>query len=101
MVDFANSLRIALRTGKVILGYERTKKSIIDGTSKMIILASNTPKDKIEELKYYSKLAKVPLYIYKGSSKDLGALCGKPFMVSAISIIEPGDSNILDLVEGE
>ncbi|MGQ4834043.1 MAG: 50S ribosomal protein L30e [Candidatus Asgardarchaeia archaeon] len=101
MVDFANSLRIALRTGNVILGFERTKKSIIEGNAKMIILASNTPKDRLEEIKYYSKLANIPIYIYEGSSKDLGALCGKPFMVSAISIIDPGDSNILDLVEGK
>jgi hypothetical protein len=30
---------------------------------------------------------------------DLAAVCGKPFNVSALSIREPGDSDILKLVE--
>jgi large subunit ribosomal protein L30e len=37
--------------------------------------------------------------IYNGTSLDLGAVCGKPFEVSALSIKEPGDSNILKIVE--
>jgi len=32
-------------------------------------------------------------------SIDLGAVCGKPFMVSALAIREPGDSDILKLAE--
>ncbi|MHA1469372.1 MAG: 50S ribosomal protein L30e [Candidatus Asgardarchaeia archaeon] len=101
MIDFSNSFKIALRTGRIILGFERTKKSIIRGNAKLVIIASNAPKDRMEELKYYAKLANVPIYIFEGSSKDLGALCGKPFMVSAMSVEEPGDSNILELVEAE
>jgi len=101
MIDFSNALKIALRTGRIILGFERTKKSIISGNAKLIIIASNAPKDRMEELKYYAKLDNVPIYIFEGSSKDLGALCGKPFMVSAMSVEEPGDSNILELVEAE
>ncbi len=37
--------------------------------------------------------------VYKGDSSDLGALCGKPFGVSALTIREPGDSNILKITE--
>jgi large subunit ribosomal protein L30e len=32
-------------------------------------------------------------------SVDLGTLCGKPFPVSAMVILEPGDSKILELVK--
>jgi large subunit ribosomal protein L30e len=37
--------------------------------------------------------------VYKGSSLDLAAVCGKPFTVSALSIREPGDSEVLKLTE--
>jgi hypothetical protein len=32
---------------------------------------------------------------------DLAAVCGKPFTISALSIREPGDSEILELTESE
>jgi len=44
-------------------------------------------------------LSKVLLITHKGSSLDLAAICGKPFTVSALSIREPGDSEILSLKE--
>jgi ribosomal protein L30E len=39
------------------------------------------------------------MIVYRGSSLDLAATCGKPFIVSALSIREPGDSEILKLTE--
>jgi large subunit ribosomal protein L30e len=39
--------------------------------------------------------------IYEGTSLDLGALCGKPFGVSAFVVREPGDSDIMTLVEAQ
>jgi large subunit ribosomal protein L30e len=39
------------------------------------------------------------LMTYRGTSLDLAAVCGKPFSVSALSIREPGDSEILKLME--
>ena len=30
---------------------------------------------------------------------ELGAICGKPFSVAALAIVDPGESNILSLVE--
>jgi large subunit ribosomal protein L30e len=39
--------------------------------------------------------------IYKGNRIDLGAVCGKPFKISALTIREPGDSDILKLTEAE
>ena len=69
------------------------------GKAKLIILAANCPKNVRGDVEYYSKLSKVPLITYKGTSLDLAAVCGKPFSVSALSIREPGDSEILKLTE--
>jgi large subunit ribosomal protein L30e len=40
-------------------------------------------------------LSGVPLIVYEGTSLELGAVCGKPFTVSAMTIREAGDSDIL------
>jgi len=69
------------------------------GKAKLIILASNCPKNIRADIEYYSKLSKVPIYIYKGTGIDLAVVCGKPFVVSALSIREPGDSEILKVIK--
>jgi len=69
------------------------------GKAKLIILAANCPQNAREDIEYYCSLSKVALIIHKGSSIDLAAICGKPFTVSALSIREPGDSEILSLKE--
>ncbi|RLG95322.1 50S ribosomal protein L30e, partial [Candidatus Bathyarchaeota archaeon] len=49
-------------------------------------------------LEYYCKLSGIPLIVYDGTSLELGAVCGKPFTVSAMTIREPGDSDIMKVV---
>jgi large subunit ribosomal protein L30e len=39
------------------------------------------------------------LIVYKGTSTDLAMVCGKPFIISALTIRDPGDSDILKLVK--
>lgn len=94
-------IQTALRTGKVVIGYKQTRKKLANGEAKMVILAKNAPTDIVEEILYYSKLADVPVYIFEGTSRELGAACNKPFFVSAMAIIHPGESSILDIVKGE
>jgi len=45
-----------------------------------------------------ARLNNVPVAIFKGTSAELGSVIGKPFKVSAIGIIDPGDSKIIDLL---
>jgi large subunit ribosomal protein L30e len=65
----------------------------------MIILASNCPKGTREQIEYLGKLSKVPVIAYKGASMDLAAVSNKLFTIAALSIREPGDSDILKLAE--
>ena len=99
MIDVDKAITTAVKTGKVSLGAASAVQNAQTGKAKLIILASNCPKDVRGDVEYYSKLSKVPLVIYKGTSLDLAAVCGKPFSVSALSIREPGDSEILKLTE--
>ncbi len=99
MIDIDKAIATAAKTGKVSFGANSAVQNAKTGKAKMIILSSNCPKTLREDIEYYCKLSSVPLITYKGSSLDLAALCGKPFTVSALSIREAGDSEILRLTE--
>ncbi|RLE54625.1 MAG: 50S ribosomal protein L30e [Thermoprotei archaeon] len=97
MIDIGRELRVAMSTGKVILGSRRTIKAILHGKAKLVIIAANCPKEIKEDILRYAKLAKVPVFTYPGSSWELGAACGKPFMVAALAVVDPGESEIMTL----
>ncbi len=100
-MSFESALRMVLRTGKVVLGSKQTLKLVKHGKTRMVVVAANAPPEAKKELKYYASLSNIPVYEYSGTSVELGALCGKPFPVSMLAIVDPGDSNILELVGGE
>jgi len=101
MIDVDKAIATAVKTGKVSYGANSAIQNAKTKKAKLIILAANCPKTTREDVEYYCKLSKVPLITYKSSSMDLAAVCGKPFIVSALSIREPGDSEILELAESK
>lgn len=96
-VSLEKELKNLTKNGKYYLGSDRTIKSVLRGEAKMVIIADNIPLEYRSKIENGAKLANIPVYVFKGTSLELGALLGKPFKVSAISVIEPGDSRILDL----
>jgi large subunit ribosomal protein L30e len=93
-MDFNTSLRRAIKTGKVILGQSATKESIESGEAKLVVVATNCPE---EFTKYLSGKDELKTHTFEGSGVQLGRACGKPFMVSALAVIESGDSDIMTL----
>ncbi len=94
-MDVNRALRTVVLTGKAHIGAEQAKKAAKSGKAKMFVVAKNIEKEELEMLK---KLTKAPIYNYEGSNIELGAACGKPFAISTLTIIEPGESNILSLI---
>jgi len=99
MIDINKAIATTVKTGKVLFGANNAAKNAKTGKAKLIIVASNCPKKIHDDIEYYCKLSNIPVSIYKGTSIDLGAVCGKPFKVSALTIRETGDSDILKLAE--
>ncbi len=98
VADINKALTIAVKTGKVSFGANNALKSAKAGKVRLIVVASNCPEEIQKDIKYHCKFSKVPLFLYNGASLELGRACGKPFLVSALSIRDPGDSDILKLV---
>jgi large subunit ribosomal protein L30e len=99
MIDIDKAISAAVKTGKVSFGANSAVQNAQTGKAKLIVLAANCPKEVRDDVERYSKLSKLPVIIYKGSSLDLAATCNKPFSISALSIREAGDSEILKLIE--
>lgn len=90
-INVDKSLNKAVKTGKVIIGANRTVDAAANGSAKMVILASNCP----EDIKKKVQETNVPVLEYEGTSVELGPVCGKPFTIAAMAIIDVGESDIL------
>ncbi len=96
-MDANKEIRRAIDTGKTVLGFKETEKESLIGNSKMIIIAKNIEEHKKEKLENYSKIGEIPIYYFDGTAKELGSICGKPFHINTLAIINEGKSNVLKL----
>ncbi len=94
-MDINREIRLAVNTGEASLGIKEVKKNVKDGKVKMLIVAKNCPEPSFKEKEYEG----VPIYNFKGNNHELGSTAGKPFTVSSIAVMDPGESDILTLVE--
>ncbi|MDY0292982.1 MAG: 50S ribosomal protein L30e [Candidatus Methanomethylophilaceae archaeon] len=92
MIDISRALKAAITTGKVEFGVDQTEKAVKAGKAQMVILARNCPSELLKSID-----VDVKVHVYEGNNMELGALCGKPFSVSALAVIDKGTSNILTL----
>ena len=97
-MDVDRGIRVAVDTGTVTLGSDKSVQALKLGKGKLVIIASNCPEETREDVMYYSNLSDIPVYTYEGSSVELGSVCGKPFTVATLIIRDPGDSTILEVM---
>ncbi|RLG49032.1 MAG: 50S ribosomal protein L30e [Thermoproteota archaeon] len=104
MPEFEQELWLAYSTGKIVYGARKVTKLLKVGEKdavRLVILAENTPPRILEEVRYLAKLAEVPVYVYPKKSIELGRVLRKPFMITAIAVLDPGRSKILEIAGGE
>lgn len=110
-VENLNSrLQLVMKSGKVALGYKTSLKTLRSNkcashslpsfvtvvvAAKLVLIANNTPPLRKSEVEYYAMLSKCQVIHYNGSNVDLGTACGKYFRVSMLTVIDPGDSDIV------
>ena len=94
-----SSLSLVTKSGKYCLGIEQTLKSLRNGESKLVIFASNISSAHRSLIEYYAMLSGCDILPFEGDNVDLGTACGKYFRSSVISIINPGESDILKMIK--
>ena len=96
MANLTSDIRLAVDSGDVAIGMNSVMESIAAGKAKLVITSSKNKPGALSDIEHVAKLAEVKVIVFDGDSIQLGTVCGKPYSVSAISIIEQGDSNILN-----
>lgn len=91
MIDEARAVKLAVDTGKVVLGTKQARKAVDKRLARLLVVALNCPDTDLRDS------ARVKVHVFPGTNAELGAACGKPFSVSALAVIDPGESNILSL----
>ncbi|MCS7106903.1 MAG: 50S ribosomal protein L30e [Acidilobaceae archaeon] len=97
-VPLDREIKNLVKTGKYYLGARRTLKALMKGEAKMIIVASNAPREVREAIERRASIAGIPVVVFQGRSVDLGLAAGKPFSISAIAVVEQGTSRLLDMI---
>merc|ERR1712113_810454 len=94
-VENINSrLALVMKSGKALLGYKTSLKSLRQGKAKIVLISSNCPPLRRSEIEYYA-LAKTAVHPYNGNNIALGTACGKLYRASVVTVTDPGDSDIL------
>jgi len=99
-MDINRALRNATATGNVTLGLNETLKDILSKKAKLVVLAANAPEAVVSQIEAAVAQQKTPVYRYSGKNTELGPACGKPYSVAVLSVVEAGDSDVLQLAKG-
>ncbi len=94
-------MRRAVDTGKVVFGEKQSEKSILNSKAQLIIISRNVRELLKEKIMHQATIADVPCYNFDGTGKELGKVCGKPFVVSVMAVEKAGKSSVLGLVKGK
>lgn len=91
-----NDLRLAVDTGSVALGTEQTTKAISGNKAKLVVVTSRGRADATADIAHLCGVANIKVVRFKGSSMELGTVCGKPYSINSLAVLEPGNSKILE-----
>ena len=79
-------IKNALKEKKLIIGSKSVLMNIKSAGVSYVIYPINCREGVLKELKYYSKNFGLDIRKFKGNSRQLGELCGKPFNVMLLGI---------------
>jgi len=94
-MDIARQLKQAITTGSIVFGQRQTVSSCSSGDAKIVILAANCPPSFIDDAR--NSFPSIHFHQLSLVNRELGAACGKPFPVSSICVLDPGQSDLLQL----
>ncbi|MBT3641027.1 MAG: 50S ribosomal protein L30e [Euryarchaeota archaeon] len=94
-MDLIRQLKQGMNTGTVLFGQRQAMSACSKGDARMILVAANCPVNYISDLK--NNHPDVAVHQVMMVNRQLGAACAKPFPVSALCIVDPGQSELLTL----
>lgn len=95
----ARAIRQCVDSGKVEFGTNNGVKKALSGGAKLLILASNCPKEVSQDVMRFSKLSGTPAIVYEGTSIELGTVTGRPHPIAVLSVMDAGNSGIMEFAK--
>ena len=100
-MDINTAIKRVMKTGKVEIGSRSSLNSIKNGEAKLVIISLDCPRNIRNDVMHYSKISEIPVLEYKGTSLELGEVCGKPFMIANLIVLDPGTIKISELLKSK
>ncbi len=97
VVDTGKEIRRAVDTGKVVFGYKQCHKELLKGNGELVVVSTNMPTTEREKLKHVAELEGKKYFEFDKNGLALGSICGKPFVISALIVLDAGKSKVLEL----
>ena len=97
MVDASKEIRRAVDTGSVAFGFKQCQKELAKGNGEIIIISKNMKANEKEHLKHIAEIEGKKVFEFKKNGLVLGSICGKPFVVSAMIILDKGKSSVTEI----
>ena len=98
-----NSISVAIRqcvdSGKVEFGANSGAKKALLGKAKLIVISGNCPKEIATDMQSFCKLSGIPAIVFDGTSIELGTVTGRPHPVAVLSVLDTGNSLIMQFVK--
>ena len=95
--DANKEIRRAVDTGKVAFGFRECQKKMLLGAGELVIVSKNMPANDKEVLKQIATVEGKKFYEYAETGLVLGSVCGKPFVISAMLVLDAGKSKVLEV----
>ncbi len=77
-----------VKSGNIIIGTERSIKSLKLGKVEKVLLSSNCPAGVEKDVEYYSGLSGAQYFRIDYPNDELSLICKKPFAVSVLALLK-------------
>ena len=77
-----------MKSGSVVIGTEKTLKSLKLGKIQKVFLSSNCPAKVERDISYYAGLVGAESLKLEYPNDELGVICKKPFSISVLALLK-------------
>lgn len=77
-----------MKAGNVVIGTEKTMKSLRLGRIQKVFLSSNCPQKIEKDINYYAGLVGAEALKLEYPNDELGVICKKPFSISVLALLK-------------
>ena len=84
----AAEIKKMIKSGNVVIGTERTIKSLKLGKVQKVLVSSNCPNSVENNINYYSGLSGAEVHKLEYPNDELSVICKKPFSISVLAFLK-------------